>query len=570
MHRDLLAQFHPAVIDLDPLVHPTKHAHPSIPETLGPGALLQSHRHGLKCLLLDDVEGVDIEVLKKICLRRSDLPQLVYLPMGTTVYKDEVLHQGRQFAVKLPKGTLCLSPGGHPNVYLLEPVALPLTRELSSNQDILQLTEASAKRNLQSLVDIPASFSLAKEDQLYRDSGPSVKLSKGTLVVSRSGAVTGFLVEDVRVPLKKSVADLDALFPLKSTYKSYPIETLAQLAASAGSAGVPLDRGTFLFSPQGKVYFVWKEGLRASSQTVKRWGEEAQIIADEILNVSTTQSNKIGGPGVVITQDQLNYLHDVFRQTGTTNISRETLLLDQNVFYKFVQAMPYAHTGRYRSYLKTGQVVMLNTFRKGTFNVEVGGKDITITDVDLVQIRKHLEASGRILIRIGSLLRITDERRGDWIYRAASNLFYSYDTLTRPLLEEFIPETVAYQGRGEKISTLIGPQEKPQPEDRGTDGAPLADLLAVINLELGNERIVFVLDGTLFHWRGRLYRVNEELVFRPQQYTKVEPPDLAALESEWKIHQMMEEVEDGDEEIPAVDESDADLDDLPFDNSTRT
>ena len=186
-----------------------------------------------------------------------------------------------------------------------------------------------------------------------------------------------------------------------------------------------------------------------------------------------------------------------------------------------------------------------------------------------MQIRKYLEATGRVLIKVGSLLRITDERRGDWIYKATSNLFYPYDTLTRPQLEEFIPECVMYKQRGERISTIIGPQEKPQPEDKGSDGAPLADLLAVINLELSNERIAFVLDGTLFHWRGRLYRVNEELVFRPQLYTKVEPQDLAALETEWKIHQLMEDAEEGEEEVPVLDESEADLDDLPFDTSTR-
>ena len=38
-----------------------------------------------------------------------------------------------------------------------------------------------------------------------------------------------------------------------------------------------------------------------------------------------------------------------------------------------------------------------------------------------------------------------------------------------------------------------------------------------------------MLDGTLFHWRG-LYRVNEELIFRPQQWSeKVGPEDLVCV-----------------------------------------
>ena len=569
LRRDLLAPFKPSTVDLDPLVHPTKHQHPSIPESLHPGSLLVSQRHGVKCLLLDEVEGVEIQVLKAICLGKSDLQQLVYLPMGTPVLKDEVLHQGRQFVVKLRKGTLFLSPGGHPNSYLLHGLTLPLTRELSSNWEILLITESTAKRHLQNLVSLPPNFSLLKEDLLYDESVETRKIDKGTLVISRSGALSGFMLEDVYLPLKKSVADLDALFPFKSTYKNFPIETLMQQAARTGSKGLPLERGTFLFSPQGKVYFVWQEGVRASTQQLKRWAGAAQIIEPGILNISTTKNNIIGGPGKVITQEELTYLHDVFRQAGSTNIYRETLLLDRNVFFKFTQDMPYAHTGKYRGYLRTGQVVMLNTFRKGTFSVELGGKDITITDLDMEQVRKHLQPQGRILIKIGTYLRIIDERYGDWIYEVKNNLFYAYETLTRPYLEEFIPESLAREGRGEKLSTIIGPQEKPYPEDKGASGQPLADLLALINNELSNDRFVFVLDGALFHWKGRLYRVNEELVFRPQEYEKIEPQELEALEAEWKIHPLVEDSPELEEDLPAFEEQDEDLEDLPFDTSSH-
>lgn len=569
LRRDLLAPFQPPTLDLDPLVHPTKHHHPSIPESLHPGSLLVSQRHGIKCLLLEPVEEVDIQVIKAICLGKSDLPQLIYLPMGTPVFKDEVLHQGRQFVVKLRKSTLFLSPGGHPNAYLLHGIALPLTRELSSNWEVLLITESAAKRQLQNLVTIPPSFSLIKEDLLYGDSGQARKIDKGTLVISRSGTLTGFMLEDVQLPLKKSVADLDALFPFKSTYENFPIETLIQKAARTGSKGLLLNRGTFLFSPQGKVYFVWQEGVRASTQQLKRWAGASQIIEPGILNISTTKNNIIGGPGKVITQEELTYLHDVFRQAGSTNIYRETLLLDRNVFFKFTQDMPYAHTGKYRGYLRTGQVVMLNTFRKGTFSVEMGGKGITITDLDMAQVRKHLQPQGRILIKISTNLRLIDERYGDWIYEVKNNLFYPYETLTRPYLEEFIPESVARVGRGEKMSTIIGPQEKPHPEDKGATGQPLVDLLALINNELTNERFVFVLDGTLFHWKGRLYRVNEELVFRPQEYEKLEPQELEVLEAEWKIHPLVEDAPEFEEEPPVFEEQDEDLEDLPFDTSSH-
>ena len=65
------------------------------------------------------------------------------------------------------------------------------------------------------------------------------------------------------------------------------------------------------------------------------------------------------------------------------NIYRETLLLDSNIFYKFTQDMPYAQTGKFRSYIHTGQIVLLNTFRKGTFSVELGGNKIEVSDLDL-------------------------------------------------------------------------------------------------------------------------------------------------------------------------------------------
>ncbi len=89
----------------------------------------------------------------------------------------------------------------------------------------------------------------------------------------------------------------------------------------------------------------------------------------------------------------------------------------------------------------------------------------------------------------------------------------------------------------------------------------------MINNELGKERVVFVLDNTLFHWHGRLYRVNEELGFRPQMTEQILDQDLEALETEWKIHPVVEDVED-DEEVPMDFEEDEDLQDLPLDTGS--
>jgi len=217
-------------------------------------------------------------------------------------------------------------------------------------------------------------------------------------------------------------------------------------------------------------------------------------------------------------------------------------------------------------------VIILNTFRKGTFSVEMGGKDIEISDLDLLMVRKHLQAEGRILIKIGSHLRIRDPRQGDWVYRVVTNLFYPYETFSRPYLEEFVPENIVLDHRAEKASTLIGPQDNPADEDIGAAGEPVSDLIALINNELfQKERSVFVLDGTLFHWRGRLFRVNEELAYLTHAVSdKLQSLDLEALESDWKIHPVVEEAEDEEEGIPPDLEEDEDLDDLPFDTATRS
>ena len=253
--------------------------------------------------------------------------------MGFQVYKDEILHQGRSFTSKLKKGTLFTSVGGHPNAYLLDELELPLRKELSSNSQVLPITETTAQRYLQPLVEIPQSFQLLKEDVLFDASKENVRsIEKGTLIISRSGALVGLMLEDYQLPHTGPLSDLDALFQLKTNYERFPLDTLIQKSAKAGGRPIEIDKGTFIFSSSGKVYFVWKDGLSVDEQTLTTWSKQSQINHPCLLMVSKTKSNKIGGPGQVITQDELNYLRDVFRQAGTTNINNQSLILDKNVF----------------------------------------------------------------------------------------------------------------------------------------------------------------------------------------------------------------------------------------------
>ena len=567
--KDALAEFVVPYLDLDQLINPPEGRHRPIPEELQLGTVLISQRMGIKCLLLDSLEEVGKDTLKDICARKLRPNQVLYVPMGTQIYKDEILHQGKGFATRIRKGTLFLSVGGHPNTYLLESLKLPLRKELNSNHQILPVTELTAQRYLQSLIDIPSSFELLKEDVLFDTSAENVRtVEKGTLILSRSGALVGLMLEKYDLPHKGPLSDLEALFQLKTIYQRFPLETLIQEADKAGGRSITIEKGTFIFSSAGKVYFTWRDGLAVDKKQLVDWSLWSQINDPSLLEVSKTKSNSIGGPGEVITQDELNYLRDVFRQAGTTNIRVGTLLLDRSIFYKFVHEMPYAQTGKFRSHIGKG-VQILNSTSLGTFSVELGGSNVEITGLDLEAVRKHLLPEGKLLIRIGTKLRILDERLGDWVYLVTTNLFYPYGTLTRPYMEEFIPENIRFDSREPKISTIIGEQKHPASEDIGASGEPLGDLLALINYELfqTEPRIVFVLDGTLFHWgqKGRLYRVNEELVFRPQKYSdRLKNQDLEALAADWKINPVVDDAQEDEEEVPVFDEEE-DLEDLPFD-----
>ncbi|MEE2658214.1 MAG: hypothetical protein VX733_06890 [Candidatus Latescibacterota bacterium] len=564
--KDMLSEFAVSVIDMDPVINPPTDRPPSIPDELPAGTVLMSKRLGVKCLLIDNLTEVSSGTLKEICARKLSPAQATYLPVGTQVYHDEILQQNRG-GVKLRKGGLFLGAGGQPNTFLLNDLRLPLRKELSRTSQILPVTESTAQKYLQDLVDIPSSFELIKEEVLLDTSKENVReVEKGTLVISRSGALVGLMLENYNLPHRGPLGDLDSLFQLRTQYERYPIETLIQRAAKTGGRPIQINRGTFIFSSAGKVYFVWKEGLEADEQTLTSWARGSQISSDGIIEVSKTKGNDIGGPGVVINQEELNYLRDVFRQAGTTNIRQQTLLLEQSMFFKFMGEMPYAQTGRFRHLLgKPGGVFQLNSASRGTFSIELGGKDVEMTELDLQAVRKHLMPDGKLLIKIGTLLRIRDERYGDWVYKAHTNLFYPYDTLTRPFMEEFIPESIRYSHREPKSSTIIGFQDKPTVGDVGAAGEPVGDLIAIINGELFNkEKNVFVLDGTMFHWNDRLYRVNEELAFRTYEWTnKLEDRDFQGLAADWKINTVVEDG-DSDEEVPAFVEEE-DLEDLPFD-----
>ena len=196
---------------------------------------------GIKCLLLDSLEEVGKDTLKDICARKLRPNQVLYVPMGTQIYKDEILHQGKGFATRIRKGTLFLSVGGHPNTYLLESLKLPLRKELNSNHQILPVTELTAQRYLQSLIDIPSSFELLKEDVLFDTSAENVRtVEKGTLILSRSGALVGLMLEKYDLPHKGPLSDLEALFQLKTIYQRFPLETLIQEADKAGGRSITI------------------------------------------------------------------------------------------------------------------------------------------------------------------------------------------------------------------------------------------------------------------------------------------------------------------------------------------
>ena len=173
-----------------------------------------------------------------------------------------------------------------------------------------------------------------------------------------------------------------------------------------------------------------------------------------------------------------------------------------------------------------------------------------------------------MLIKIGTLLRIRDEKYGDWVYKVTTNVFYPYDTLTRPFMEEFMPESIRFDHRDAKMSSIIGPRDpkdKVGEDDYGASGEPVGDLLAVINNQLfQHERTVFVLDGCLFNWKGRLLPCQRRACFRSHEFSdRLQDADLDALASDWKINPVVED--DEEEERPTFAEEEEDLEDLPFD-----
>ncbi|MCH8053001.1 MAG: hypothetical protein IH895_02985, partial [Planctomycetes bacterium] len=92
--KNTLAEFAVPYLDMDQLINPPTGRPRPIPEELRLGTVLMSQRLGVKCLLLDSLEEVDRKTLKDICARKLRPNQALYLPMGTQVYKDEILPQG--------------------------------------------------------------------------------------------------------------------------------------------------------------------------------------------------------------------------------------------------------------------------------------------------------------------------------------------------------------------------------------------------------------------------------------------------------------------------------------------
>ena len=83
---------------------------------------------------------------------------------------------------------------------------------------------------------------------------------------------------------------------------------------------------------------------------------------------------------------------------------------------------------------------------------------------------------------------------------------------------------------------------------------------------MGKDRTVIVSEDTLFFSGNRLLQVNEELVFRPQHQAKIDARYMEVLKSYWKVHPVLEEQNETDEDALPADfiEDDDFLEDLPF------
>ena len=66
---DLFGPYLPPRIDLNALLHPKRKGLGQIPTQINIGTVLSSKRHGIKCIMLEPLEGVDLSFLKKLCLR---------------------------------------------------------------------------------------------------------------------------------------------------------------------------------------------------------------------------------------------------------------------------------------------------------------------------------------------------------------------------------------------------------------------------------------------------------------------------------------------------------------------
>ena len=202
--RDKLSPFTVSFLDVGRLLDAGPDELRSIPNELKQGTVLLSQQMGIKCLLLQTLEEVSRKKSRDICARKLSEEEAAYLPMGTQILREEILHQGRDFTVRLPRGTLFLSPGGHPDGYLLEQLDLPLRRETGAISQILPINENTAAKYLQTLVDVPPSFALIKEDVFYDEQARGT-IEKGSLTISRSGDLTGIMLDDVQLPISAPV-----------------------------------------------------------------------------------------------------------------------------------------------------------------------------------------------------------------------------------------------------------------------------------------------------------------------------------------------------------------------------
>ena len=508
----LLEPYFAETVDLDELLHgpasgPESEDIARFRQEIPRGYILVSQEDQLKCISFERIDRITDQQIEDIKARRVNPHDFVYLPYDAEVLLTEAFNIERTFRMNVKKGTVIVDSYGRLNFYLIQDVQIPFRGKFLQSMGLVIISNRSARLYLQQLIDLPESFRLVKDDVFYDPPpGLDVTLEKGTLLISRGGALTGLLLEDIRIPIRDTFSDRverGEVLEIPLTYKRVPLDSLAEEADRRGEE-IPIEKGTFLFGSQGNVYFVWQGDVRASAVQLRNWSRIPAVDYPGVLNLSTAMKNMIGGPGVVITPGDIFYLRDVFKWIGTTNIRKGTLLLERNVLYKFVSEMPFGQSIGSISRHLGRRIQKLNTYRTGAFNVELGGSGVEVSALDFQKIRELIQAEGRILLKLETKLRIEDDKAGDRVYRVKNNVFYTKRALSLEGMEEYVPESIVLESKEEPRGVIVGEPDLME-----------ANLIPLVNNQIKlHNKVVFVPGGVLFLWKEKSYVVADELELR--------------------------------------------------------